>query len=177
MNEKRDVLLWVGREFYPSMDDFVDEATTLGCCRRVPRIPFDLTLGETRIYLLHRAGTGEHGYLFGYYILDGLIQCSLQQEVTDELRRGMPLTAIGATARSQMPERGCGGIDPPALYLVGPEDITMQKGFRPDTGRRGKIYVFDHPLSVGDLKHWRGYRLLTWDDITQLLTGEMLSHI
>jgi hypothetical protein len=45
--------MWVGGQYYPTIKHFVDEAKNLGVSKRIPRIPDDLVLGESRIYFAH----------------------------------------------------------------------------------------------------------------------------
>lgn len=170
-----DLLLWVGRQYYPTIEDYVTEAEQLGCCRKVPGLPKCLDVGHTRVSLLHREATGEPGYLFGWYLVDWVVICSLQQAVVDEVRTlpsgvEIPVTAIGAKGRQLIPPRGCGLIDPPSIYLVGPDDATRQSGLRPKTGRehQGRIHLVPR-ASVGNLKHFRGFKEITWDALMGLL--------
>lgn len=176
--ERPDILIYVGREFYGTREEFVYEASEklsptgelgFGCCRRVPKIPQALELGLTEVHLLHREGPGEPAMLFGSYVADGIIRCSQIKDVQDQVRRGIPMTAVGAAGRAVLPERGCGGIDPPALYLVSPRDLTVQLGLRPDTGRTGKLTLIEPPLNLGDLKHFRGFRQILWEELMGLV--------
>lgn len=176
--ERPDILIYVGREFYGTREEFVFEACEkvsptgeqgFGCCRRVPKIPIALKLGETEVHLVHREGPGEPALLFGSYLVDGVIQCSKIQAVQDQVRNGIPMTAVGAAGRAVLPERGCGEIDPPALYLVSPRDLTLQLGLRPDTGRTGKLSLIEPPLNLGDLKHFRGFRQILWEELMGLV--------
>lgn len=174
-----DILIFVGRVFYPTWQDYVYEAAEkvvpgmdekgFGCCRRTPGLPEILKLGETQVHLVHREGPGQPALLFASYVVDGVIQCSQQQAVVDEVRNGILLTAIGGMGRDIMPHRGCGGIDPPAIYVVSPRDITVLLGLRPDTGRTGKITVIDPPLNLGDLKHFRGFKQVTWEELMAMV--------
>ena len=159
-NQGKDLALWVGRQFYPTSLDYISEALRLGCCRKIPKMPANLVVGETCVYLLHREATGAPGFLFGWYVVDWVIQCSKMQAVVDEVRGGVHITAIGSSGRSLMQPRGCGELDPPSLYLVGPEDMTQQLGLRPFTGRNGKIHLIKPPLNLGGLKHFRGFRYM-----------------
>ena len=54
-----DYAMWVGGKFYPSVQDYIDEAIAVGCSKRLPTIPDDLVIGESRVYLAH-AGQAEH---------------------------------------------------------------------------------------------------------------------
>ena len=54
-----DVAIFVGKEFYPSLWDFVEEAKRFGISRKVPpTFPFEqLTPGKSRMIFLHRKGS------------------------------------------------------------------------------------------------------------------------
>ena len=49
-------LLWVGAQFYPTVDAFEFEARTLGISRRIATLPQDFKLGETWILFAHPEG-------------------------------------------------------------------------------------------------------------------------
>jgi len=157
----RDYLIWVGKEFYETPEGYIKEAEELGCCRKIPHtslsvIEQHLKVGETRIWLVHK--DTDEPVVFAYYILDGIISCSLQQEIIDEVRSGIPVTAMNATARARIPQRGCGSLDPPSYYLVGPQDITVQLGLRkPGTDIKERIFVLPNPIKV-KVKHFRGIK-------------------
>lgn len=46
--------MWVGGRYYPTIEDFVNEAKNLGISKRIPKIPEDLVLGQSRIYFAHK---------------------------------------------------------------------------------------------------------------------------
>lgn len=81
-----------------------------------------------------------------------------------EIESGETIYAIGALARQEIPSRGCGDLDPPSVYLVGPDDITFQKGFRKSRlGLEGdRINVFEKPIWSW-MKHFKGFMFV--DDI------------
>jgi hypothetical protein len=51
---KRAGLLWVGETYYPSPEDFTQEADQQGVSRRISAIPRDFVVGETWVYFAHR---------------------------------------------------------------------------------------------------------------------------
>ena len=161
----RDIAIFIGRQFYETPDDYIKESERLGCCRKVPTIPQDIVIGESKVILLHRAEVGEPALMFGYYIIDGIIKCSLQQQLTDEIRQTetqeIVIPALRAEHRRLIPQRGCGGIDPPSYYLVGPGDVTSSLGFRKATLQvppAERVHVYDVWVSIPDLKHFRGFK-------------------
>ena len=162
----RDIALFIGRQFYDTPDEYIEESERLGCCRKVPAIPQDIVIGESKVVLLHREEAGEPALMFGYYTVDGIIKCSLQQQLTDEIReisaQTITIPALRAEHRQLIPQRGCGGIDPPSYYLVGPGDVTSSLGLRIPTLQippESKIHVFNSWIEL-DVKHFRGFRYL-----------------
>lgn len=175
-----DILIWVGREFYLSSDDYIKEALAMGCSRKVAKLPKGLVLGESKVYLCHKEERTAPVFLFGWYTVDGVIQCSKIQAEDDLLRdtfqHGIPIYQMGPEKRAQLQPRGCGVLDPPSLYLVGPDDMTVQLGLRPPTGRNletgyPRIHVYDPALPLKDVEHFLGFKMLDdkgWGEILDL---------
>ena len=46
-------LLWIGKSFYPTVEHFLQESSTMGICRRISAIPRGFVLGETWVFLAH----------------------------------------------------------------------------------------------------------------------------
>jgi len=126
--------IWVGAEYYPTFDNYVKEARKLGCCRKVPVLPKELEVGKSRVYLFYRDPRRKTAYIMAYFTVDGIIKCAVQQRLIDEMRligsQAVLIPDIGPERRIELPRRGCGEIDPPSYYLVGPQDITLKKGWR-----------------------------------------------
>ena len=161
---EQDYAMWVGRKFYPTQENYIEEARRLGCCKKVPHIPDGVEIGKSRIFLVHKEDK-EKPVVFGYFLLDGIIACSKLQEVIEEVKESLtgektyPVTAIGTEARRVIPQRGCGGIDPPSYYFVGPWDITVQLGFRkPYTERATAINLIEPLVSCKFLSCFRGLK-------------------
>lgn len=47
------LLLWVGEQFYPTPQDFLNEAARMGISRRIPAVPLEFELGQTWVWLAH----------------------------------------------------------------------------------------------------------------------------
>ena len=168
-----DIAMFVGRQFYPEFWDYLEEAVKLGCCKKVPSLPKDIEVGESRVYLLHKE---EDVRIFGYYTLDGIIKCALEQQVYDETwndagGKGLVIPAIKEEMRRRIPQRGCGGIDPPSYYLVGPDDITARLGYRhsPNGEDSHRIHFISDLVRSG-VKYFRGYKYI--NDLYAFLDGE-----
>ena len=167
MEAARDIAIFIGRQFYDTIDDYIKESERLGCCRKVPTIPQDIVIGESKVVLLHREAAGEPALMFGWYVIDGIIKCALQQQLTDEIRlidtQEVMIPALRAEHRRLIPQRGCGGIDPPSYYLVGPGDVTAELGFRRPTlyvPPAEKIHIMSVLVEIPDIKHFRGFKYL-----------------
>ena len=164
----RDICIWVGAQFYPTYEEYIEEAERLGCCRKVNHVPKDITIGESKAFLLHREYPEADAYLFGWYTIDHIIKCSLEQQLYDEIwqdAKGLEITipALKARDRERIPQRGCGGIDPPSYYLVGPDDITMQLNLRPAYlwhKDKKRLHITEPQIAIPNIKHWRGFRYL-----------------
>jgi len=51
---ERAGLLWVGEQFYPTVESFMAEAAEMGVSRRIAHVPREFVLGETWVFLGHR---------------------------------------------------------------------------------------------------------------------------
>lgn len=175
--EVKDVGIWVGSQFYSKRQKYIDESLVLGCCRKVPRLLEGIVPGESKCYLFHKEvkepGTKKkkpkdhQAVIFGYFVIDGYVACDRKVAISRwETKRGDPVFAMGVEARAQIPSRGCGDLDPPSVYIVGPDDATAQKGFRESAtgllGPENRIQVFDKPIRTW-MKHFKG--LMFIDDI------------
>jgi hypothetical protein len=67
-----DLVTWVGKAAYPTIEEYAIEANLRGCCRRMPDLPEWVRLGETRVFLVHEGDQkkADRGVLFGYYTLN-----------------------------------------------------------------------------------------------------------
>jgi hypothetical protein len=84
----QDAILWIGQSYARILCEkapeacyfdarqfprrcFVHEAEFRGCCRKVPKAPDWLLLGESRVFLIHRDGQEDRarGCIFGYFVL------------------------------------------------------------------------------------------------------------
>lgn len=158
-----DYAMWVGRNFYPTKEDYIKEAEDLGCCKKIPYIPDNAEIGVSRIFLIHKDGGKPE--IFGWFILDGIIACSLQQKIIEEAKKSitgqktLPVTALGARARTRVPLRGCGALDPPSYYFVGPGDITAQLKLRVSSAKNlPKMSLVEPPVPCKFLSRFRGIK-------------------
>jgi hypothetical protein len=120
-SEAQDYLLWVGYASYPTIRSFIDEDKRLGACRRVSRVPRDLELEESRIFLAHDEGETEDAVIFGYFYVSAIEVITYRDGnngIPEELRG----VAVGVTLEqaAEEEERSCGyREDLGAIYLRG----------------------------------------------------------
>jgi len=50
---ERAGLLWIGEQFYPTPESFMDEARQMGISRRITAVPKDFKVGETWVLFAH----------------------------------------------------------------------------------------------------------------------------
>lgn len=66
-------------------------------------------------------------------------------------------------ARMGLSERGCGSLDPPSVYVVGPMDETLTKGLRQNapvfTDLKQRIHVLK-PYWKSWVPRFRGYMMV-----------------
>ena len=58
MNNKADLLMWVGDSFYPTSGAFIKEGLAVGCSKRIAAIPDGVVPGLSRVFLAHDEGIG-----------------------------------------------------------------------------------------------------------------------
>ena len=52
--EKCDFLIWVGGSFYKTIEEYVEEASSMGACRRISQYLTGMVQGQSRVYLAHQ---------------------------------------------------------------------------------------------------------------------------
>jgi len=143
--QARDLIMWVGSGSYPTWRAFATEAHAMGVCKRVRTVPRGIISGQSKCFLAHGErvvtqveslthgwqkigltcrycgiGFDQHSrnpapcrlhmlrrvgkprsFLYGYFVIEEIL--SATQEVADKT-----------------PDRGCGKLNPGAIYLLGP---------------------------------------------------------
>lgn len=66
-----DLLMWVGKDFYPTVGGFIEEAREYGVNKRLPAVgePPPVVPGFTRLFLAHPHACGGSPGIFGYTYL------------------------------------------------------------------------------------------------------------
>lgn len=172
-----DYLMWVGTKNYPTVASFVEEASRMGACKRVPGVPADLKIGVTRVFLAHDEGesptkeeraTGvrSKGSIFGFFpvmairlVLDDPEKIAQYQEKL----KGLELQVLSTDAARAEPERGCGYLVAGAVYLVsviGSQSMDqvweMAEPLAGATEVQGGIITFRNPIPILHIARFRG---------------------
>lgn len=117
----QDYLLWVGYASYPTIRSFIEEAERLGVCRRISRVPKDLELEGSRIFLAHDEGETGDAVIFGYFFA-GDIEVITYRDGNNGIPEELREIATGITLEQAAAEeeRSCGyREDIGAVYLRG----------------------------------------------------------
>jgi len=79
---------------YSSINGYIKEAMELGCCRRIPQLPYWAVPGRSRVFLVHRGNHKrlERGSIFGYYVLKRIEFISKQSSssIMEQCMDGFP---------------------------------------------------------------------------------------
>jgi len=123
----QDYLLWVGWGSYPTIKSFISEAKEMGVSRRISKIPRDLVLGKSKVFLAHDEGETHDAVIFGYFMPTSIEQI-IFDETTNSIQDGV--VAVTVDQAAQEAERGCGiREDVGSLYLIS-GDINVVKPYR-----------------------------------------------
>lgn len=73
-----DLLMWVGKDFYPTVGGFIEEAREHGVNKRLPAVgePPPVVPGFTRLFLAHPHACGGDPGVFGYTYLTRVLYTS-----------------------------------------------------------------------------------------------------
>ena len=160
----KDILMWVGRCYYPTPWDFIKEALEKGITKRVPNVP-DIKRGVSRCYLLHQCG-GKRPRCFGYFVIsDVAVLCIPEVIASLKAQYGNQITTA---PRSAFPagERVCGEMVMGGYYLCSPNVWEKAKLGRAAVIHSPDIIILPEPwpmLSAG-YPHFRGYSYIDGED-------------
>ena len=126
-NQAPDIIMWVGSEFYPTIDSYVKEAFNLGCAKRIPQLPAEILPGKSRCFLAHDEGKKGQGRIFGFFVISG-VEVILDDEekikkYQDEYEN-LNVQPISSATAAVEPSRLCGQRHYGASYLVGEKDMS-----------------------------------------------------
>lgn len=161
-----DVIMWVGSQFYPTTDDYIREAISMGCAKRIPKMPDDIVPGRSRCFLAHDDGKKGHGKIFGFFVISG-IEVILDDE--DEIRKyqeehdKLNVQAVSSAQVSVEPQRRCGQRHYGAKYLVSENDMDkvwdVAEPLAKKADIKGGIVILLNPIPYPRIR-FRGWRYM-----------------
>ncbi len=190
-HKEQDILIWVGTKFYPTIAKFVEEATRLGCSRRLPMIrELDdrIIPGETKCFLAHDEGKRGHGRIFGYFVISRIEVIVQDEQHQEEMRKQIgqladdgKVTYVPAAVAAKEPARGCGHRVVGGVYAVSDKDALdklydQAKEIGEAVEVVGPIILFKKPLDYNAVfnyrsgtskkyQRFRGYKFVDGADI------------
>lgn len=160
----QDYLLWVGWGSYSTIKSFAAEANKMGVSRRISKIPRDLVLGKSRIFLAHDEGETGDAVIFGYFIPTGIEMIVFDSSTINGLGLRKDITPVTLEQAGAEDERGCGSrLDVGSVYLVSyvSEDTMRQIAnldIEKDAQLRGAIIMLRPPKDYNYLIDVEGRR-------------------
>ncbi len=125
-NMAPDVVMWVGKGFYPTIDSYITESLSLGCAKRIPTLPADIVPGKSRCFLAHDEGEKGQGIIFGFFVISG-VEVILDDEEKiahyQEEYSSLNVAAISSAKARTEPRRLCGQRSYGAAYLVSEDNM------------------------------------------------------
>lgn len=120
-----DIVMFVGHESYPTSDDYITESLSLGCSKRITRLPKNVIPGQSRCFLAHDDGKTGYGYIFGYFIIQGfeiILDDEEQIREYQEQHEQLNITGVRSEESRIEPRRLCGHRVYGAIYVVSRAD-------------------------------------------------------
>ncbi len=105
-------LVWIGEKFYPSPQDFLEEAKEMGISRRIGAIPKDFKLGETWVLLAHRKAItitnsdeslDKHSAIFSVFKPTAIEYVVKGDETEEDLKRIIKRGLAPITVKNRVP--------------------------------------------------------------------------
>jgi len=155
--------MWVGHGFYPTADDYIKEAIAIGCCKRVPMLPEDVVPGKTRVFLAHDDGKKGQGFIFGFFVLQGVeIIIDDPDKIAEYQRRFQDLNVkiVSSVQALTEPRRLCGQRVYGAAYLVSSPD--MNAVYQAAEPLAGKADVKGEMVILISRIHYPRLRFRSW---------------
>ncbi|KKM79329.1 hypothetical protein LCGC14_1350960 [marine sediment metagenome] len=125
-NMAPDVIMWVGKGFYPTIDSYITESLSLGCAKRIPMLPADIVPGKSRCFLAHDEGKKGQGVIFGFFVISGVDVILDDEEKIAQYQEeysSLNVTAISSAKARTEPRRLCGQRSYGAAYLVSEDNM------------------------------------------------------
>lgn len=159
-----DIVIWVGKSYYKTREDFIQEAASIGVMRRIPRVP-NVELGKSKCFLIYE-DEKDKPEVFGYFTIRS-IGCAVREGVklSKELeKRGVKPIYVGGP--TSLPYRGCGAIVLGGFYVLSEEDFEKCKDLM-DTDKtevEGSLMLLKPPKPWKG-KHFRGFTYVKGEEI------------
>jgi len=190
----RDIVIWIGACFYPTIEDFIAEGKKLGSCRRIPKIPNDFIpgVGKSRVWLIHDDGFApdkekgqdkrkmdDIGAIFGFFYVNRIEAIIDDAEKKKELHKRVPIKYLKIADITGEPKRGCGYRRPGAYYLVGQRDFDKYFRIAKEFTKKfvlggGDVILLKDPIPyIG--RRFRGARYA--DEVQELLEMLMIEKL
>lgn len=121
-----DLVMWVGTNHYPTVQDFIDEAKSMGVSKRIGRLPHCLVPGVTRLFFAHDEGFIGEGFIFAYCIIETVEILTANLDDLPETFEDRMVPVLISECRKER-ERGCGWrLDEGAIYLKASKLILLK---------------------------------------------------
>lgn len=168
MDEDRvpDLVMFVGSKYYRTADDFIVEGMNLGCAKRIANLPADLVPGKSRCFLAHDEGKKGQGFIFGFFIVEGVEIILDEEEKIERYAREyqrLNIRPISSAQAGGEPRRLCGQRAYGAAYLVSENDFDkVWEAAEPLSGKcdiQGGLVILLHRIPFPFLR-FRGWRYM-----------------
>ena len=173
VNEAPDLLMWVGKGFYPTIDSYIVEGMNLGCAKRIANLPDDVVPGKSRCFLAHDEGKKGQGVIFGFFVISG-VEVILDDEAKIEEYKSrhsqLNVRQVTSTQVASEPRRLCGQRVYGAAYLVSESDMDkVWEAAEPLSGKadiQGDLVILLHKIPYPRLR-FRGWRYMDPESLSK----------
>lgn len=161
-----DVIMWVGKGYYPTIDSYIVEAMNLGCAKRIANLPDEVVPGKSRCFLAHDEGKKGQGVIFGFFVISGVEIILDEEEKVEKYRREherLNIQPVSSTQARSEPRRLCGQRTYGAAYLVSDKDMDkVWEAAEPLSGKcdvQGSLVILLHRIPYPRMRT-RGWRYM-----------------
>lgn len=148
-------LHWIGAVYY-SPRSFMQEAEKMGVSRRVPKRDLKMMNWGDKIYCVTREKGEPDAVVFAYFFIEqiyGLLTTDLKPEILAKIYY------IDDPQDIQTEERGCGDLQPGALYATTTAKVEDLSDYSSEPQVRGGLKVLPQPWPVIlGMPAFRGFR-------------------
>jgi hypothetical protein len=181
-----DILDYCSDKYYPTPKAWLDEAHSVGACRRVGYVPDDVIMGKSRVFMLHNKAIpirkrgkiiGYQAGVFAYFTIQGItyiVKDMTHQEITEEFKvRGVTQFSYmsgGGMSRAGMPARKCGSLEVGGIYLLSETDMEKVKDLADSSALSGGITEIKPPVPYHTTERrvaFRGHRYIKGSQVLE----------